>query len=52
MVGDGASDIEAGRMAGVLTCGVTYGFGAAHDIAAAKPDLTIHELPELQRYIC
>ena len=27
MVGDGAIDIETGKRAGVLTCGVTYGFG-------------------------
>ena len=27
IVGDGDTDIEAGKRAGVMTCGVTYGLG-------------------------
>ena len=27
MIGDGDTDVEAGKRAGVVTCGVTYGLG-------------------------
>lgn len=50
MVGDTASDIEAGKAAGVRTCGVLYGYGAESDVAAARPDYLIRsfrELPDL-----
>ena len=32
MIGDGDIDIEAGKRAGVITCGVTYGLGQAKTI--------------------
>ena len=38
MVGDGDTDVEAGKRAGVMTCGVTYGLGNKDDLIAAKPD--------------
>ena len=38
MVGDGDTDIEAGKRAGVITCGVTYGLGNKDDSdARANP---------------
>lgn len=47
MAGDTTHDIEAGRAAGTLTIGVTYGFhGAA--IARAKPDVLVASVAELQ----
>ncbi|HEU4341780.1 MAG TPA: HAD-IA family hydrolase [Candidatus Binatia bacterium] len=52
MVGDGDIDIEAGRRAGVLTCGVTYGLGSREDLIAAKPDYMIDDLAQLSRYFC
>lgn len=52
MVGDGGTDIEAGRRAGVLTCGVTYGLGATEELMAAKPDLLIDDLRRLTEYFC
>jgi phosphoglycolate phosphatase len=52
IVGDGDTDIEAGRRAGVLTCGVTYGLGSAEDLIAAGPDFLIDDLGELSRYFC
>jgi phosphoglycolate phosphatase len=51
MVGDGDIDIEAGKRAGVVTCGVTYGLGQKQDIIAAAPDFIIDSLSELARYI-
>ena len=52
MIGDGDIDIEAGKQAGVMTCGVTYGLGRKEDIIAAAPDFIIDSLSELARYIC
>ena len=52
MVGDGDTDIEAGKRAGVATCGVTYGLGDRHDLVAAKPDVLIDRLAELSDYFC
>lgn len=52
MVGDGDTDIEAGRKAGVVTCGVTYGLGSREDLVAAKPDFLIDDLAQLSNYFC
>jgi phosphoglycolate phosphatase len=52
MIGDGSIDVEAGRQAGVLTCGVTYGLGHKEDIIAANPDFVIDSLSEIPRYFC
>jgi phosphoglycolate phosphatase len=46
MVGDSDTDILTGRNAGVLTCGVTYGFGA-HTLQKVSPDLIIDDMREL-----
>lgn len=50
MVGDGDIDIEAGRRAGVCTCGVTYGLGKKEELIKAKPDLLVDDLRQLTRY--
>ena len=50
IVGDGDTDVEAGKRAGVLTCGVTYGLGSREDLVAAKPDFLIDDLAHLLRY--
>jgi phosphoglycolate phosphatase len=52
IVGDGDTDIEAGKRAGVMTCGVTYGLGNRADLVAAKPDVVIDRLAELSDYFC
>jgi 2-phosphoglycolate phosphatase len=52
IVGDGDTDIEAGKRAGVLTCGVTYGLGNRAALVASAPDLVIDDLAELSRYFC
>jgi phosphoglycolate phosphatase len=50
MVGDGEADIEAGKRAGVCTCGVTYGLGSKEELIDAKPDLLLDDLHQLTRY--
>ncbi|MBI2986505.1 MAG: HAD-IA family hydrolase [Deltaproteobacteria bacterium] len=52
MVGDGGMDIEAGKRAGVLTCGVTYGLGDKEELAAAKPNFLVDDLRQLSDYFC
>ena len=52
MVGDGATDIEAGKRAGVITCGVTYGLGKKEELIAVKPDILIEDLRQLTEYFC
>ena len=52
MVGDGGTDIEAGKGAGVVTCGVTYGLGKKEELIAAKPDILIEDLRQLTEYFC
>jgi phosphoglycolate phosphatase len=52
IVGDGDTDIEAGKRAGVMTCGVTYGLGDKSDLIAAAPDLLIDDLTELYDHFC
>ncbi len=46
MIGDSDTDILTGRNAGVLTCGVSYGFGAP-TLAKVSPDLIIGDMREL-----
>ncbi|MBP2682417.1 MAG: putative phosphoglycolate phosphatase [Deltaproteobacteria bacterium] len=46
MVGDSRNDVLAGRAAGAVTCGVTYGLGAP-DFAEHPPDFTVDRFPDL-----
>jgi len=52
IVGDGDADIEAGKRAGVYTCGVTYGLGKKEELVAARPDFLINDLRELKNRFC
>ncbi len=52
IVGDGDTDIEAGKRAGVITCGVTYGLGNQDALRAARPDFIIDSLVALSDYFC
>lgn len=47
MVGDMHSDIDAGRRAGVYTCGVTYGLGKIEDLLEAGPDIIVDHIGKL-----
>jgi len=46
MVGDSRNDVQAGRAAGAVTCGVTYGLGVA-GFAEHPPDFTVDTFPDL-----
>ena len=46
MVGDTASDIEAGRVAGVRTVGVLYGF-FGEKLRESRPDYVVSDISEL-----
>jgi len=47
IVGDSQIDIDCGKAAGLLTCGVTYGYRAREEIVASKPDFMIDRFEEL-----
>lgn len=47
LTGDSGIDILTARNAGVKTVAVTYGFGRAEELQAAKPDYLIDDLKEL-----
>jgi phosphoglycolate phosphatase len=48
IVGDGTTDVRAGKAAGVITCSVTYGFRSEDELRKAGPDHIIHSLSELR----
>jgi phosphoglycolate phosphatase len=50
MVGDSAVDIEAGKAAGVFTCGVIGGFRPREELEAAGCDLIVENLLELAKH--
>jgi 2-phosphoglycolate phosphatase len=52
MVGDGDTDIEAGKRAGVITCGVTYGLGNKQALLDAQPDFVINRFAQLPHFFC
>jgi len=47
MIGDLVLDIQAGKNAGIKTCGTTYGIGRKEDLISAKPDFMIDDVSEL-----
>ncbi|HEX5038129.1 MAG TPA: HAD-IA family hydrolase [bacterium] len=47
IVGDSRVDMETGKNAGILTCGVTYGFRPRSELEDAKPDFLIDRFSEL-----
>jgi phosphoglycolate phosphatase len=50
MVGDAKNDVLAGKAAGTVTCGVTYGLGT-DGFDAHPPDFTVDRFPDLFRRI-
>jgi len=48
VVGDGTTDIRAGKAAGITTCAVTYGFRSEEELRRAGPDHIIHAFSELK----
>jgi phosphoglycolate phosphatase len=51
MVGDTAHDIEAGRNAGIATCGVTYGSLPEEHMLRCQPDYIIRRMGELLQVV-
>ena len=49
IVGDGTTDVRAGKAAGVITCSVTYGFRSEEELRKAGPDYVIHDLSDLKK---
>ena len=47
MIGDSRVDIETGKNAGILTCGVTYGFRSENEVRASRPDFLVAEPHEI-----
>ena len=52
MIGDSENDINAGRGAGTLTCGVTFGFRTAEQLRLTHPDLIIDRFDQLKDFFC
>jgi phosphoglycolate phosphatase len=50
IIGDGTTDIEAGRRAGIHTCAVTYGYRSREILAASQPEILIENLGELKSH--
>lgn len=48
MIGDRKFDVEAGKMLGIQTVGVLYGYGSQEEIEAAGPTHTVNTVTELQ----
>ncbi len=49
IVGDGTTDIEAGKAANVWTCAVTYGLKKKEVLLKMKPDFMIEDIVELKK---
>ena len=47
MIGDSAPDMDAGRRAGVKTCGVRYGYGDIKKMMEFEPDYWIDDIRQL-----
>ncbi len=47
IIGDTEVDVVAGKNAGIMTCGVLFGFGNAQLVREAEPDFLIQEVKEL-----
>ena len=47
MVGDSKADIDAGRAAGVKTCGCLYGMGERQKLIDAGPDFLIEDIKDI-----
>lgn len=47
MIGDSGTDVQAGKSAGTITCGVTYGMGDKKALIQARADFMIDDLAQL-----
>ena len=51
MVGDKPGDVQAGKAAGTMTLGVTYGYGEPAAVAAAGPDFLVDSFAAIEEII-
>ncbi len=51
IIGDTEVDIEAGKQAGILTCGVLFGFGKEELVRAAEPDYIVEDVNALMELL-
>ena len=51
MVGDGSTDIQAGKSAGTRTCAVTYGYRDRAELERYKPDFFIDKIEDLKHIV-
>lgn len=51
MIGDSASDIQAGKNAGVFTIGVDWTFKPIETLSSLQPDLIVSEMAEIISFI-
>jgi phosphoglycolate phosphatase len=49
MVGDGTTDIQTGKAAGVITCAAAYGFRSESELRQWGPDYLIYDMRELKQ---
>jgi phosphoglycolate phosphatase len=48
IVGDGTTDVRAGKAAGIITCSAAYGFRSEEELRKTEPDHIIHEFSDLK----
>jgi phosphoglycolate phosphatase len=51
IIGDSPVDIQTGKMSGIKTCAVTYGYRKRNELEAEKPDFLISNLRELKQIV-
>lgn len=51
IVGDGSTDMQAGKAAGILTCAVTYGYRNRKELETFKPDFFLDRIEDLKNFI-
>lgn len=51
IIGDGATDIESGKRAGIHTCAVTYGYRSREILTQSQPELMIDHLSQLKNIL-
>jgi phosphoglycolate phosphatase len=49
IVGDGTTDVRAGKAAGIITCSAAYGFRSEEELRKTDPDHIIHEFSDLKK---
>jgi phosphoglycolate phosphatase len=52
MVGDSPVDVETGRLGGILSCAVTFGFHSKEELQRAAPDYMIDTFAALKDFFC